>query len=143
MDICLADLPNDPCAKKIQPDVDKCLLAKVPDYDPDNTNPKYYCCITWIANDCYESVGKTKCSSSELKTMDQLLSNMKKVRTSWLLSIKDLTVRPTDIWICGYHKSGNTRHQFILQMTINNPGLRHSLMYGSVPDSVDHSVGHY
>ncbi|CAG2106650.1 unnamed protein product [Medioppia subpectinata] len=77
--ICLADLPNDPCAKKIQPNVDKCLLAKVPDYDPDNTNPKYYCCITWIANDCYESVGKTKCSSSKLKTMDQLLDNMKKV----------------------------------------------------------------
>ncbi|CAG2101260.1 unnamed protein product [Medioppia subpectinata] len=26
----------------------------------------------------------------------------------WLLAIKDFTVRPTDIWLCGYHKSGNT-----------------------------------
>ncbi|CAG2119888.1 unnamed protein product, partial [Medioppia subpectinata] len=30
------------------------------------------------------------------------------INLDWLLAIKNLTVRPTDVWICGYQKSGNT-----------------------------------
>ncbi|CAG2105850.1 unnamed protein product [Medioppia subpectinata] len=39
---------------------------------------------------------------------DGLLIPNKPGRIEWLNTVKDTTVRPTDIWICGYPKSGNT-----------------------------------
>ncbi|CAG2101136.1 unnamed protein product [Medioppia subpectinata] len=33
---------------------------------------------------------------------------MRPGRLKWLITVKDTTVRPTDVWLCGYMKSGNT-----------------------------------
>ncbi|CAG2111639.1 unnamed protein product [Medioppia subpectinata] len=70
------DLLNDPCAKKSRDDAGKCLIQKIPDIDPHSTDPKYICCVTWVASDCLASAGKIDCTAAEFAALRKILDEI-------------------------------------------------------------------
>ncbi|CAG2179623.1 unnamed protein product [Oppiella nova] len=70
------DLQNDPCAKKSDQDATKCLYEKIPNLDMQDPDIKYRCCISWVANDCLASAGKTDCTATELAALTKILNEI-------------------------------------------------------------------
>ncbi|CAG2106462.1 unnamed protein product [Medioppia subpectinata] len=66
------DLENDPCYKKCYNDLHPCVHGKIPDIDPNITDPAYTCCVAWVGLDCMRSVGEVDCTAAEATTLGAL-----------------------------------------------------------------------